>query len=97
MKQELQVTLNADSQAIRAAPCTAAALPMRIESGHDIKLVNTNLSETVLSHPSREQLIAEAAYHHAEARSFEPGHELDDWLAAEADVAARLDGEGCGY
>ena len=28
--------------------------------------------------------IAESAYYKAEARGFSPGHELDDWLAAEA-------------
>lgn len=29
--------------------------------------------------------IAFAAYLKAEARGFEPGHELEDWLAAEAE------------
>lgn len=29
--------------------------------------------------------IAESAYYKAEARGFSPGHELDDWLAAEAE------------
>lgn len=29
--------------------------------------------------------IATAAYYKAEARSFAPGHELDDWLEAEAE------------
>lgn len=32
---------------------------------------------------SRREAIARSAYFLAEARSFEPGHELDDWLAAE--------------
>lgn len=31
--------------------------------------------------------VATAAYFLAEKRGFEPGHELDDWLAAEAEVA----------
>ncbi len=31
----------------------------------------------------RHRLIAEAAYRLAEQRQFEPGHELEDWLAAE--------------
>lgn len=31
--------------------------------------------------------VALAAYFIAEQRGFEPGHELDDWLAAEAQVA----------
>jgi hypothetical protein len=31
-------------------------------------------------------MIAEAAYYRAERRGFKPGHELEDWLAAEADI-----------
>jgi Protein of unknown function (DUF2934) len=34
----------------------------------------------------REQAIREAAYALFEARGCEPGHELDDWLKAEAQV-----------
>jgi hypothetical protein len=34
----------------------------------------------------REQMIAEAAYFRAEQRGFVPGHEMSDWLQAEADV-----------
>jgi hypothetical protein len=33
-----------------------------------------------------EKLIAEAAYYRAQRRGFAPGHELDDWVAAEAEV-----------
>ena len=32
--------------------------------------------------------VAMAAYFIAEKRGFGPGHELDDWLAAEAQIAA---------
>lgn len=38
--------------------------------------------------------IAEAAYYRAEKRGFEPGHELDDWLAAEMEIAAMKRGRG---
>lgn len=34
----------------------------------------------------RQSLIAKAAYFRAERRHFEPGHELEDWLAAESEV-----------
>jgi len=37
--------------------------------------------------PSREQRIAIIAYLRAAERGFEPGHELDDWLAAEREIA----------
>ena len=42
----------------------------------------------------RHQLIAEAAYYRAVRRNFADGDELEDWLAAEAEVAVRLDGRG---
>jgi DUF2934 family protein len=35
-------------------------------------------------------LVAERAYYKAELRGFKPGHELDDWLAAEREVADLL-------
>lgn len=38
----------------------------------------------------REAMIAEAAYYHAARRGFVPGHELDDWLAAERQVDMAL-------
>jgi hypothetical protein len=34
----------------------------------------------------RRELIAVAAYYLAERRNFEPGHETQDWLAAESQV-----------
>ena len=39
---------------------------------------------------SRYCLIAELAYFKAQQRAFEPGHELEDWLAAEAEVDTKL-------
>ncbi len=39
---------------------------------------------------AREPMIAVAAYYRAERRGFAPGSELDDWLAAEADIEALL-------
>jgi hypothetical protein len=40
---------------------------------------------------TRQEMIAEAAYYRAEKRGFAPGHDLDDWLEAEAllEVMAR--------
>jgi hypothetical protein len=32
--------------------------------------------------------IAERAYYKAERRGFVPGHELEDWLAAEREISA---------
>ena len=37
---------------------------------------------------NREERIREAAYAASERRGFEPGHETDDWLAAEREIDA---------
>lgn len=37
----------------------------------------------------REARIAQAAYRRAEQRGFYPGHEVEDWLAAEKEVDAQ--------
>ena len=34
--------------------------------------------------------VAERAYFRAQERGFAPGHEVDDWLVAEREVAAML-------
>jgi hypothetical protein len=34
----------------------------------------------------RRAMVAEAAYFCAERRGFEPGHEIEDWLAAESQI-----------
>jgi len=38
----------------------------------------------------RRAMIAQAAYYRAEQRGFAPGHEAEDWLAAEGEVDAAL-------
>jgi TfoX/Sxy family transcriptional regulator of competence genes len=39
----------------------------------------------------REQMIAVAAYYRAQKRNFDPGHDLEDWLEAEAEINAQLE------
>ena len=43
-----------------------------------------------VSADERRRLIAEAAYFKAEARGFAAGGEVDDWIAAEAEIDALL-------
>lgn len=38
----------------------------------------------------RHTMIAEAAYFRAKRRGFEPGHEIEDWLGAEAELERAL-------
>ena len=46
--------------------------------------------ESVISADERRLMICEAAYYRAEHRGFEPGHELEDWIAAEAEIERLL-------
>jgi hypothetical protein len=43
-----------------------------------------------VSNEERYRMIQEQAYALAEARGFEPGHEVDDWLSAERTIDERL-------
>jgi hypothetical protein len=40
------------------------------------------------------RLIQETAYYKAKARGFAPGHEVQDWIEAEAEVRMRLESRG---
>jgi Protein of unknown function (DUF2934) len=44
----------------------------------------------VVTAEARRAMIAEAAYLRAERRGFAPGHETEDWLAAEIETDALL-------
>lgn len=44
----------------------------------------------IFSDSERRSMIEMAAYLRAEQRAFEPGHEAEDWLAAEAEVQNRI-------
>jgi len=43
-----------------------------------------------VSEEERRNMVARAAYFRAERRNFAPGQELQDWIAAEADVDREL-------
>ena len=67
-----------------AKPRAKSAAKAKKETLH---LKSQNLVET----PSTDELtgmIATAAYFCAAQRSFEPGHELEDWLVAEQQIKA---------
>jgi hypothetical protein len=57
-------------------------------SNHSPSLPDTIVSAKAALVPAslRHDMIREAAYYLAESRSFEAGHELEDWLAAELQI-----------
>jgi Protein of unknown function (DUF2934) len=55
----------------------------------DASLTRATLSVAV-SDDERRRMVAETAYSIARRRQFDGGLELEDWLAAETEVSARL-------
>lgn len=53
-------------------------------------VAKTPASPVAVSEDGRRGMIAEGAYLRSERRGFTPGHEAEDWLAAEAEVDALL-------
>ena len=56
----------------------------RIDHAQIVRIAEAEAANRAIE---RHAEIATAAYFRAEKRGFEPGHELEDWLAAETDVA----------
>ena len=90
----------ADARALRAARTTGNP-----HAGPDVGEPQLHVPSFLMANPpamasppdpvhqkARQELIAEAAYLRAASRGFAPGHDLDDWLAAEKMVDACLAG-----
>jgi len=62
--------------------------PLPQTQGHEADLV-AEAPAAPTAEADRYAMIAQAAYYRAEKRGFRPGEQLDDWLAAEADITAQ--------
>jgi hypothetical protein len=74
-----EISETADTRARSAQPKGTRAAA-RTKSAH----------RAPVSADDRRAMVAEAAYLRAERRGFIPGHETEDWLAAEQEVDALL-------
>jgi hypothetical protein len=63
-----------------AAPAASAT------TGNISEMASQVATERPVDSEVRRLMIAEAAYYCAEQRGFEPGHDLEDWLEAEARI-----------
>ena len=83
------------------SPCSADAVatvkkaPPRRKSPSRVKAKEASIAalsapRVEISAELRHSMIEEAAYLRAERRGFTPGHDQEDWFAAEADVDALL-------
>ena len=67
---------------------SAPPAPVRAEPSfakRSVKKAKAVGADTV-SATERALMIARSAYHRAERRGFAPGHELEDWVAAEREI-----------
>jgi len=53
-------------------------------------ITKARLSSVAFDSSGRHEMIENLAYYYAESRGFISGHELEDWLAAETEIDARL-------
>ena len=72
---------------------TTSAFQPSFDGGHFLEQMRGKRTRTrkasaarAADTPQRRAMIAEVAYYKAERRGFEPGHELEDWLQAEAEI-----------
>jgi Protein of unknown function (DUF2934) len=80
----------------RTCPFGPSAAPRVAESQRKGVSANVNWALYIVPHIAEDRAvsIAKLAYLKAQGRGFAPGHELEDWLAAENEVDQRLAGEG---
>lgn len=86
----------------RASIGADVAAPVETAAGGDTLTVQTTAADDPpaldqsdartdpIDHEALGEMIAKAAYYRAERRGFEPGYEIEDWIAAEAEVSARM-------
>jgi hypothetical protein len=72
--------------AVRSAPSVVAKNIKPTHSVTKVKAAATPKSKIAGNADGRLEMIRQRAYSFYEARSYEGGHELDDWLQAEAQV-----------
>lgn len=80
----------------RPAPAKAPRTAKPAEAGK-AGLKSSSLSSNAraeLSPDELRKLVSEAAYYRAKQRGFTPGHEMDDWIQAEAEVLRRIGADG---
>ena len=71
----------------KASTAEAAPKPKRATKARPAAKKKTTRT-TAAAATIRHAMVAEAAYFRAQSRGFAPGHDLEDWLAAERQIDA---------
>lgn len=79
----------------RPAPAKAPRTAKPAEAGKaGMKSTISGNARVELSPDELRKLVSEAAYYRAKQRGFTPGHEMEDWVQAEAEVLRRIGADG---
>jgi len=84
--KEIPKVIKADEKVAPTAPTSTRAKP---PTPRVRKMAAKAPARVTISEDVRRGMIAEGAYLRAERRGFAPGHEEEDWIAAEAEVDAQ--------
>jgi len=78
----------------RPAPAKAPKTTKPAEAGKaGMKNTISGAARAEMSPDELRKLVSEAAYYRAKQRGFTPGHEMEDWIQAEAEVLRRIGAE----
>ena len=75
-----------------SAPIPVIGIEPALESASR-ELASRELNSSEIEGEDKLSCIAVLAYYKAEARGYEPGHEMQDWLDAEAEIMEKTKGE----
>ena len=85
--KEIPKVLKTDEKTAATGPARARAKSPNPRASNTTAM---SPARVAISEDVRRGMIAEGAYLRAERRGFAPGHEEEDWVAAEAEVDALL-------
>ena len=84
-------------QEVDSAPIPVIGIEPALESASrelaSKELASKELASAEIEGEDKLSRIAVLAYYKAEARGYEPGHEMQDWLDAEAEIMEKTKGE----
>lgn len=78
-----------EAQAGTVAPKVRPRRKPRVDHTEMVRIAETEAAQRAAE---QHKMIAIAAYLRAQLRGFEPGHELEDWFAAEREIAEARQG-----
>lgn len=75
-----------NARPVKARRAVLKATGRRVQTTNHAEIVRMAAAVAAGHAVERREMIATAAYFRSQRRGFEPGHELEDWFAAETEI-----------